>query len=114
VGRIQYVFFELRKVEGMLALAREFGMNNLKPAAVQFVAANEAFGKIVFGGRTPDEDVRLLRENVGPKFGVKASGGIRNTVSALAMIEAGATRIGTSNGMTIVQGLPVLAVSGRK
>jgi len=50
-------------------------------------------------------DVKLLRETVGPKFGVKASGGIRDAQTALAMIEAGATRIGTSNGIAIVKGL---------
>ncbi len=50
-------------------------------------------------------DVTLLRQTVGEKFGVKASGGIRDTLTALAMIEAGATRIGTSNGVAIVKGL---------
>ena len=49
-------------------------------------------------------DVQLLRECVGPKFGVKASGGIRDAKVALAMIEAGATRLGTSSGVTIVKG----------
>lgn len=49
------------------------------------------------------EDVRLLREVVGPKFGVKASGGIRDTRTALAMIEAGADRLGTSSGVAIVR-----------
>jgi len=56
------------------------------------------------GGATTD-DVKLLRETVGPKFGVKASGGIRDTQSALAMIAAGATRLGTSSSVAIVQGL---------
>jgi deoxyribose-phosphate aldolase len=49
-------------------------------------------------------DVKLMREMVGPKFGVKASGGIRNVKTALAMIESGATRLGTSAGLAIVQG----------
>jgi deoxyribose-phosphate aldolase len=48
-------------------------------------------------------DVQLLREAVGPDFGVKASGGIRDHPTAAAMIEAGATRLGTSNGAAIVQ-----------
>lgn len=52
-------------------------------------------------------DVKLMRETVGPKFGVKASGGIRDASTALAMIEAGATRLGTSAGIAIVNGLPV-------
>ena len=50
-------------------------------------------------------DVKLMRETVGPKFGVKASGGIRDTQTALAMIEAGATRLGTSASVAIVKGL---------
>lgn len=50
-------------------------------------------------------DVKLLRETVGPKFGVKASGGIRDAQTALAMIAAGATRLGTSHGIAIAKGL---------
>ena len=50
-------------------------------------------------------DVKLLRETVGPKFGVKASGGLRDAQAALAMIEAGATRLGTSSGIAILKGL---------
>jgi deoxyribose-phosphate aldolase len=50
-------------------------------------------------------DVKLMRATVGPKFGVKASGDIRDTKTALAMIEAGATRLGTSAGVAIVKGL---------
>ena len=51
------------------------------------------------------EDVALLFETVGRKIGVKASGGIRNLQQALAMIEAGASRIGTSAGAQIIEGL---------
>ena len=57
-----------------------------------------------FGGATV-ADVKLLRATVGPEFGVKASGGIRDVKTALAMIEAGATRLGTSAGVAIVNGL---------
>lgn len=49
-------------------------------------------------------DVQLLRECVGPKFGVKASGGIRDAKIALGMIESGATRLGTSASVAIVKG----------
>lgn len=56
------------------------------------------------GGATV-ADVKLMRETVGPKFGVKASGGIRDAKTALAMIEAGATRLGTSASVAIVKGL---------
>ena len=45
-----------------------------------------------------------MRETVGPDMGVKASGGVRNTAEAHAMIEAGATRLGTSSGIAILQG----------
>ena len=50
-------------------------------------------------------DVKLMRATVGAKFGVKASGGVRDAQTALAMIEAGATRLGTSSGIAIVSGL---------
>ncbi len=50
-------------------------------------------------------DVRLMRQTVGPKFGVKASGGVRDAQTARVMIEAGATRLGTSSGIAIVSGL---------
>lgn len=43
------------KVQRLTRLASHFGMTSLRPAAVQFVAANDAFSKIVFGGRSPDE-----------------------------------------------------------
>jgi|ERR1035438_1270103 deoxyribose-phosphate aldolase len=56
------------------------------------------------GGATV-ADVKLMRETVGPKFGVKASGGIRDLPTALAMIEAGATRLGTSAGVAIMKNL---------
>jgi deoxyribose-phosphate aldolase len=46
-----------------------------------------------------------MRSVVGPEVGVKASGGIRTASDAIAMIEAGANRIGTSSGVAIVQGL---------
>lgn len=54
-------------------------------------------------GATP-EDVALMRRIVGPDFGVKAAGGVRNLADAEAMIAAGATRLGTSGGVAIVQG----------
>jgi len=70
-------------------------------SGAHFVKTSTGFST---GGATVD-DVRLLRETVGPKFGVKASGGIRDTQTALAMIAAGANRLGTSTGVTIVKGL---------
>ena len=55
------------------------------------------------GGATV-ADVKLLRATVGPEFGVKAAGGIRDVKTALAMIEAGATRLGTSASVAIITG----------
>lgn len=69
-------------------------------SGAKFVKTSTGFST---GGATL-EDVRLMREIVGPGFGVKASGGIRDTATALAMIEAGATRLGTSAGVAIVRG----------
>jgi len=54
------------------------------------------------GGATV-EDVRLMRETVGRDMGVKAAGGIRTLKQALAMIEAGANRIGTSTAVAIIE-----------
>lgn len=66
--------------------------------AADFVKTSTGFAS---GGATVD-DVRQLREAVGPETGVKAAGGIRTVEDALAMLEAGATRIGSSNTAEIV------------
>jgi deoxyribose-phosphate aldolase len=70
-------------------------------AGAAFVKTSTGFAS---GGATV-EDVRLMREAVGPRIGVKASGGIKTAADAIRMIEAGATRIGTSNGVAIVSAL---------
>ena len=57
------------------------------------------------GGGARVADIKLMRKTVGPDMGVKASGGVRTLESALAMIAAGATRIGTSSGVAIVSEL---------
>jgi deoxyribose-phosphate aldolase len=59
-----------------------------------------------FGGATAD-DVSLMRGVVGNRAGVKASGGIRTAAAAQAMLEAGANRLGTSSGVTIMRELGV-------
>jgi deoxyribose-phosphate aldolase len=64
-----------------------------------FVKTSTGFGP---AGATV-EDVRLMRSVVGAEMGVKAAGGIRSLSAALTMIEAGATRIGTSAGVAIVE-----------
>lgn len=56
------------------------------------------------GGATV-EDVKLLRQIGGDRIGIKASGGIRNVEQAIALIEAGANRLGTSRGVEILRSL---------
>lgn len=72
-----------------------------------FIKTSTGFGTPAPGVPTGAtlEDVRLMKEAVGAEVLVKASGGVRTTSQALAMIEAGADRIGTSNGVEIVEGL---------
>jgi deoxyribose-phosphate aldolase len=67
-------------------------------AGAQFVKTSTGFG--TYGARV--EDVKLMKETVKDKAEVKASGGVRTYEDALKMIEAGATRIGTSNGVDII------------
>jgi len=69
-------------------------------AGADFVKTSTGFGP---GGATV-EDVALLRRTVGPDVGVKASGGIRDFETAMAMIEAGASRIGASRTIAILEG----------
>ena len=69
-------------------------------AQAHFVKTSTGFGS---AGATL-EHVKLMRETVGQFAGVKAAGGIRNAADAHAMIEVGATRLGTSGGVAIVRG----------
>lgn len=71
-----------------------------KEAGADFVKTSTGFGP---GGATV-EDIKLMRETVGPEIGVKASGGVRDFETAKAMIDAGATRIGASSGVAIAKG----------
>ena len=70
-------------------------------AGASFVKTSTGFGS---GGATV-EHVALMRQTVGEHIGVKASGGIRDGQTALAMIQAGANRLGCSAGVAIVSGL---------
>ncbi|MET3811736.1 deoxyribose-phosphate aldolase [Arthrobacter sp. UYEF3] len=69
-------------------------------AGADFVKTSTGFN----GGGATAEDVALMRRTVGPGLGVKASGGVRSSADAQAMIAAGATRIGASSGIAIVKG----------
>jgi phosphopentomutase/deoxyribose-phosphate aldolase len=70
-------------------------------AGADFVKTSTGFST---GGATV-EDVALMRETVGPGIGVKASGGVRNGTAALAMVRAGASRIGSTKSVTIMKEL---------
>ena len=76
------------------------GCRLAKKAGFDFVKTSTGFGT---GGATV-EDVRLMRKTVGKKMGVKAAGGIRDRETALAMIAAGASRLGCSCGVALVKG----------
>jgi deoxyribose-phosphate aldolase len=73
-----------------------------KHAGADFVKTSTGFST---GGATV-EDVALMRRIVGHEMGVKASGGIKDWLAAVAMIKAGADRIGTSAGVVIVESAP--------
>ena len=82
-----------------------------KMAGADFVKTSTGFST---GGATV-EDVRLMRQTVGPAMGVKAAGGVKDYESAMAMINAGANRLGTSSGVAIVNkemGLPMDSAGG--
>ncbi len=66
----------------------------------QFVKTSTGFST---GGAT-EQDVALMRSVVGEDIGVKASGGVRSYETAIAMISSGASRLGTSSGIAIIQG----------
>jgi deoxyribose-phosphate aldolase len=71
----------------------------VKESGASFVKTSTGFA----GKGATIEDVALLRSLIGPDRGVKASGGIRQLDQALAMLEAGATRLGTSAGVGIIE-----------
>lgn len=69
-------------------------------AGADYVKTSTGFGT---GGSTP-EDIKLMRDVVGPNIGVKASGGVRTTDDAIKVIDAGASRIGASASISIATG----------
>jgi deoxyribose-phosphate aldolase len=73
--------------------------NLAKQAGADFVKTSTGFST---GGATV-EDIVLMRTTVGPNLGVKASGGIKSFTDLQAMIRAGATRIGTSSGVKLLE-----------
>ena len=71
-----------------------------KEAGADFVKTSTGFN----GAGASVEAVKIMRQTVGEDLGVKASGGVRSKEDADAMITAGATRIGASSGIAIVEG----------
>jgi deoxyribose-phosphate aldolase len=71
-----------------------------KEAGADFVKTSTGFS----GGGATVDDINLMRRVVGPEMGVKASGGVRDFEDAQSMVKAGATRLGASAGVKIVQG----------
>lgn len=80
-----------------------------KEAGADFVKTSTGFA----GGGATVHDVELMRRTVGPQMGVKASGGVRTYEDAESMIKAGATRIGASAGVKIIQGPGVGSPDGK-
>jgi len=74
----------------------------VKEAEADFVKTSTG----LFSGGATVKDIKLMRRAVGKKMGIKASGGIRTLKDALAMIEAGANRIGTSTAVKIIEEIP--------
>ena len=77
----------------------------VKRAGAEFVKSSTGFGP---SGAT-EADVRLMRQTVGSQMGVKAAGGIRSLADALRMLQAGATRLGTSSSVAILAEAATLA-----
>jgi len=71
-----------------------------KQAGADFVKTSTGFA----GGGATVHDIELMRRAVGPEMGVKASGGVRTYEDAENLVKAGATRIGASAGVKIIQG----------
>jgi deoxyribose-phosphate aldolase len=74
----------------------------VKEAGADFVKTSTG----LLGGEATVKDVKLMRQAVGKDVGIKAAGGIRTLKEALAMIKAGANRIGTSTGVAIIEEAP--------
>lgn len=77
-----------------------------KAAGADYVKTSTGFA----GGGATEEHIRLMRATVGDAVGVKASGGIRDLATAQAMIAAGASRLGCSASVAIVEALPAEAL----
>lgn len=83
----------------MLTLEQQaIGSRLAESAGADFIQTSTGFG----GSGATEAIIRFLRAEVSASMGIKASGGIRTTASAIALLEAGANRIGSSSGMAII------------
>ena len=115
-GDNEYVLHDIKRVkeackERVLKVIIETALLNeeqkrvaseiVKESGADYIKTSTGFSH---GGATV-EDVELMKSIVGEKIGVKAAGGIRSYQKALQMIEAGASRLGTSSGVAIINGI---------
>ncbi|HDD69238.1 MAG TPA: deoxyribose-phosphate aldolase [Candidatus Korarchaeota archaeon] len=104
--------FRSVRPEGIVKVILETGLLTKEEIVIGCKLVEEAGADFVktctgFGPRGATvEDIRIMKEAIGGRLGIKAAGGIRTYEQAIAMIEAGATRIGTSSGVSIVLGAP--------
>jgi deoxyribose-phosphate aldolase len=96
-GRIVKVILETCLLEPEQIIA---ACQACQRGGASFVKTSTGFSK---SGATVDT-VQLMKKTVGDRLGIKASGGIRNREEALALIEAGASRLGTSSGIALLSG----------
>jgi deoxyribose-phosphate aldolase len=97
-GKVLKVIIEV----GMLTDAEKVrACQVVEEAGADFVKSSSGF----FGIKTTPQDIRIMAEAVGNRIGIKAAGGIRTAEEALAMVKAGATRIGSSHGVNIIETL---------
>lgn len=113
-GNHDYVFQDIRRVVEAVSIPVKVILETclLDPeeivvGSILSKLAGAAFVKTStgFGGGARVEEVALMRQSVGSQMGVKASGGVRSFEDVCAMVDAGATRIGASSGVAIVQGM---------
>ena len=117
---VQAVLEDVRAVAGvchargaLLKVILEMGLLTQREKILACLVCQEAGADFVktstgfFAGGATVQDVELMRCVVGPTMGVKAAGGVRSLDDARAMLKAGATRLGSSAGVKIAQGLVV-------
>lgn len=100
---IEACYLNDEEIKQTCLCAKDAGFDYVK-TSTGFAILKDADGKLLPNGATV-HDVALMRETVGPKMGVKASGGVHTTKEALDLIAAGASRIGASAGIKIVDEL---------